>query len=188
MKDRQRQPDLRRRGFVRRAAVLAFGGLAARPALANISSAHAGERALSFYNTHTGEALKAVYWAQGEYVPDSLNEINRILRDHYSGDVTAMAPGLLDLAHALRRALDSDAPVHIISGYRSPQTNAMLAARSGGVARHSMHLEGAALDLRVPGRDLKDVHRAALALHGGGVGYYARSDFVHIDIGRVRRW
>ena len=164
MKDRQRQPDLRRRGFVRRTAVLALGALAARPALANISSAQAGERALSFYNTHTGETLKAVYWAQGQYVPDSLSEINRILRDHYSGDVTAMAPQLLDLAHALRRALGTDAPVHIISGYRSPQTNAMLAARSGGVARHSMHLEGAAIDLRVPGRDLEDVHRAALAL------------------------
>jgi uncharacterized protein YcbK (DUF882 family) len=78
--------------------------------------------------------------------------------------------------------------VHIISGYRSPQTNAMLAARSGGVAKHSMHLEGAAIDLRVAGRDLRDVHRAALALRGSGVGYYARSDFVHIDIGRVRRW
>ncbi|HWI15034.1 MAG TPA: DUF882 domain-containing protein [Burkholderiales bacterium] len=146
------------------------------------------ERSLAFYNTHTGESLKAVYWAEGAYVPQSLGEIDRILRDHYSGDVKSMAPQLLDLAHALRRALDTDAPIHIISGYRSPQTNAMLASRSGGVARHSMHLEGAAIDLRLPGRDLKDVHRAALALHGGGVGYYARSDFVHIDIGRVRQW
>jgi uncharacterized protein YcbK (DUF882 family) len=188
MRDRQRQPDLRRRGFVRRTAVLALGAFAARPVLANLSSAHAGERSLSFYNTHTGESLRAVYWAQGQYVPDSLSEINRILRDHYSGDITAMAPQLLELAHALRRALGTDAPVHIISGYRSPQTNAMLAARSGGVAKHSMHLEGAAIDLRVPGRDLQNVHRAALALRGGGVGYYARSDFVHIDIGRVRRW
>jgi uncharacterized protein YcbK (DUF882 family) len=165
--------------------VLALGALASRQALADT---RAGERALSFYNTHTGDTLKTVYWAQGSYFPDALEEINRILRDHRSGEVKPIAPGLLDLAHRLRRMLDTDGPIHIISGYRSPATNARLASQGGGVAKHSMHLEGAALDLRLPGRDLKDVHRAALALQGGGVGYYARSEFVHIDIGRVRRW
>jgi uncharacterized protein YcbK (DUF882 family) len=185
MKDKQPQPDLRRRHFVRHAGLIALGAMTIRSAFANFAM---GDRSLSFYNTHTGESLKTVYWAQGDYFPEALNEISHILRDHYSGDVKAIAPGLLDLAHRLRRVLDVDAPIHIISGYRSPHTNAMLASRSGGVAKHSMHLDGAALDLRVPGRDLKDVHRAALALQGGGVGYYARSDFVHIDIGRVRRW
>lgn len=186
MKDRQRQPDLRRRGFVHRAALLALGAMTTRQALAKLPQQ--GERALSFYNTHTGESASTVYWAQGEYFPQALEDINRILRDHYSGEVRPISPRLLDLAHRLRRMLDTDAPIHVISGYRSPATNARLAARSGGVAKHSMHLEGAALDLRLPGRDLKLVHRAALELQGGGVGYYARSDFVHIDIGRVRRW
>jgi len=147
-----------------------------------------GERALAFYNTHTGESLKTVYWAQGDYFPEALNDIDFILRDFRSGDVKPIAPRLLDVAHELQRMLDSAAPIHIISGYRSPATNAALAARSGGVARHSLHLEGEALDLRLPGRELKDVHRAALALKRGGVGYYPRSNFVHVDIGRVRTW
>lgn len=172
-----------RRLFLRGAAGLALGALAPRTLLAAT-----GERALSFYNTHTGEQLRAVYWAQGEYVPEALAEIDRILRDHRSGDVKPIAPRLLDLAHALRRSLDTDAPLHVISGYRSPATNARLAGMSGGVATHSLHLHGAAMDVRLPGRELRDLHRAALALQGGGVGYYARSDFVHIDIGRVRRW
>jgi len=143
---------------------------------------------LWLYNTHTGESVKAVYWAQGEYVPDALAEIDFVLRDFRSGDVKPIAPRLLDLAAELRRALGSNEPIHVISGYRSPATNAMLAAHSGGVATHSLHLLGEALDLRLPGRDLRDVRRAALALHAGGVGYYPRSDFVHIDIGRVRTW
>lgn len=147
-----------------------------------------GERALAFYNTHTGESFKAVYWAQGNYFPEALSGIDFILRDFRSGDVKPIAPHLLDLAHEVQRMLQSTAPIHIISGYRSPATNAALAARSGGVAKHSLHLEGEALDLRLPGRELADVHRAALALKRGGVGYYPRSNFVHIDIGRVRTW
>jgi uncharacterized protein YcbK (DUF882 family) len=146
------------------------------------------EKALWLYNTHTGESVKAVYWVQGEYVPEALTEIDFILRDFRSGDVKPIAPRLLDLACELRRTLGTSEPVHVISGYRSPATNAMLAAQSGGVATHSLHLLGEALDLRVPGRALKDVHRVALAMRAGGVGYYPRSDFVHIDIGRVRTW
>ncbi len=181
-------PDMQRRGFMRRAGLVALSGLATRGVLAGVPDAHAAERALSFYNTHTGETLKTVYWANGEYYAEALGEIDFILRDHRSGEVKAIAPQLLDLAHVLRRVLGTDAAIHIISGYRSPATNAMLASRSGGVAKHSMHLDGGAIDLRLPGRDLQDVHRAALALRAGGVGYYAKSDFVHIDIGRVRSW
>ena len=185
MRDKPHAIDPRRRSFVRSAGLLALGAAASRRSFASTA---AGERALSFYNTHTSETLTTVYWAQGSYFPEALNEINRILRDHRSGEVKAISPALLDLAQRLRAMLDTQAPIHIISGYRSPATNARLARASGGVAKHSMHLEGAALDLRLPGCDLKDVHRAALALQRGGVGYYARSDFVHIDVGRVRRW
>ncbi len=163
-------------------------GFASRPAFADVAGSVEAERSLSFYNTHTAETLKTVYWAQGQYFPEALAEIDFILRDFRSGDVKPIAPRLLDLAHELRRTLNSSEPIQVISGYRSPATNAMLAAHGGGVASHSLHLLGEALDLRLPGRDLKEVHRAALALARGGVGYYPRSNFVHIDIGRVRRW
>ena len=102
--------------------------------------------------------------------------------------VKTIAPALLDLLHGLDGAIEARQPFHIISGYRSPATNAMLAARSGGVAKHSMHLDGMATDLRVPDRDLAQIRRAALMLQGGGVGYYPGSDFVHVNVGRVRQW
>lgn len=188
MAGRHRDPDPGRRRFIGRVGLIALGGLAARPAAASVRSRAPGERMLAFYNTHTGESLKTVYWARGDYSPEALTDIDYILRDFRSGDVKPIAPQLLDVAHELQRMLDSTAPIHVISGYRSPATNAALAARSGGVARHSLHLEGEALDLRLPGRELKDVQRAALALRRGGVGYYPRSNFVHIDIGRVRTW
>ena len=143
---------------------------------------------LAFYNTHTGESLAATYSTQGQYVADALSQISYVLRDHRTNETRAIAPALLDLVYDLVRVLDGAGPLHVISGFRSPASNAMLAGRSGGVARHSLHLVGEAIDIRLPGRDLKDVHRAALALKRGGVGYYPRSDFVHVDIGRVRSW
>ena len=146
------------------------------------------EKVLWFYNTHTGESVKAPYWGGGGYFRDALAEIDFVLRDHRSGESRSIAPRLLDLVYDLSQRLGGGAPIHVISGYRSSATNAMLAARSGGVAKHSMHLTGQAIDLRIPGRELKQLHQAALALRGGGVGYYPRSDFVHVDIGRVRNW
>jgi len=149
---------------------------------------YGNEKTLSFYNTHTGETLKTVYWYEGAYRRESLSEINFILRDFRANEVKPIAPQLLDLVYKLSRVLDSHAPIHIISGYRTPATNAILAAHSNGVAKHSLHLLGEAIDLRIPGRRLRDVRRAAVALRGGGVGYYPRSDFIHVDIGRVRYW
>lgn len=145
-------------------------------------------RALAFRNLHTGEELRATYWEGGRYQPDALAEINRVLRDHRTGDVATMEPALLDLLHRLHRAMDAGQPFHVISGYRSPKSNAALAARSTGVARKSFHMAGMAIDVRLPGRPLKSLHKAALALGGGGVGYYPKSDFIHVDIGPVRRW
>jgi uncharacterized protein YcbK (DUF882 family) len=146
------------------------------------------ERTLSFLHTHTGEATRVVYWADGAYVDEGLAQIDRVLRDHYSGEVHEIAPDLLDLLHALSEQLESSGPFHVISGYRSPNTNARLAAHSGGVARRSLHMAGQAIDIRLPGRALPALRDAALALRRGGVGYYAASDFVHVDVGRVRRW
>jgi len=144
---------------------------------------------LAFVNTHTGESLDVVYREGPRYLADALAEIDRVLRDHRSGDVHEIDRALLDQLVQLRARLDvGKRPFHVISGYRSPRTNAMLASRSSGVASKSLHLQGRAIDIRMPSVDLAVVHRAALSMQAGGVGYYARSDFVHLDTGRVRRW
>jgi uncharacterized protein YcbK (DUF882 family) len=145
-------------------------------------------RALSFYNLHTDERLRTVYWEDGEYVTGALDRINYILRDFRRNEIKPIDRKLLDLLVALRKKLDTSADIDIISGYRSPQTNAMLHAHSEGVAIHSMHVYGKAIDIHVPGRELAMVRRAALSLQYGGVGYYPHSDFVHVDTGRVRHW
>jgi uncharacterized protein YcbK (DUF882 family) len=158
------------------------------PALARAAVAAPHERILRFHNTHTGESLKSVFWAEGQFIPDALQDINKLLRDHRSNTIAAIDPALLLLVERVAAQFGSNNVVHIISGYRSPETNRMLAEASGGVAKHSMHLDGKAIDLRIPGRDLKQVHKAALALKGGGVGYYDKSQFVHMDTGRLRHW
>lgn len=172
-----------------RRALLRLGALgAATLAAGRARAALAPERALAFVHTHTGERARIVYWADGDYVREGLTAVDHVLRDHYSGDVHAIDPRLLDLLHALAGRLGAATPYHVISGYRSPATNAALAARSGGVAGHSLHMAGEAIDVRLPGCALPTLRDAALALRGGGVGYYAASDFVHLDVGRVRRW
>jgi uncharacterized protein YcbK (DUF882 family) len=145
-------------------------------------------RSLSFNNLHTGERLHAVYWEHGDYVPGGLEQINYILRDYRRDEVKPIDPKLLDLLVALRMRLHTSAPYEVISGYRSPITNAMLFNTTEGVALHSMHVQGKAIDIHVPGRNLRTVRLAALSLHRGGVGYYPNSNFVHVDTGRVRWW
>ncbi len=145
-------------------------------------------RAVSLHNLHTGEALNTVYWADGRYLPDAVQRIEWLLRDHRTDEVHAVDPRLLDLLVDLQARLHTHAPFEILSGYRSPQTNAMLASLSDGVAQNSLHLDGKAVDIRVPGRGCRYVRAAAMALRGGGVGYYPRADFVHIDTGRIRSW
>lgn len=148
----------------------------------------ATDRAISFRNLHTGEKLSTVYWADGGYVPEALSEIDRILRDFRTGEVRKMDLRLVDLLYAVRRSMRTKEPFEIISGYRSPQTNAKLARGSGGVAKRSLHMRGMAADVRLPGRDLSELRRIGRGLARGGVGYYARSNFVHLDVGRVRYW
>jgi uncharacterized protein YcbK (DUF882 family) len=155
----------------------------ARPA-----SAQNAERRLEFYNIHTGECLRATYWESGRYLPDSLREIDVILRDFRTGEVRMIDPEVLDVLHGVCAAMDYDAPISVISGYRCPATNAMLAARSSGVARNSYHLRGMAIDFRLPGRGLETLRDVAIVIGGGGVGYYPGSDFVHVDTGPVRHW
>ena len=146
------------------------------------------ERSLHLYNTHTGETLKSVYWAEGRYQPKTIAQISRFLRDHRNGSVHAIDPRLLDLMVSVQHKVGGKGAVHIISGYRSPASNAILASYSDGVATHSLHMEGKAVDIRIPGHNLRHVGRAAKSLRAGGVGIYPDSDFVHIDTGRVRTW
>jgi uncharacterized protein YcbK (DUF882 family) len=145
-------------------------------------------RRLEFYNLHTGESLRAVYWEGGRYLKDGLAEIDYLLRDFRADEIHAIDPDLLDLVYRLRGAMECRSPVQVISGYRTAATNAMLARHSKGVAKNSYHIKGMAIDLRLPGRRLRDVRAAALALSGGGVGYYPKPDFVHMDTGPVRTW
>ena len=177
-----------RRTFVKLGAMAAVAGLLPRAGFAAGKKLTVAEKSLSFYNTHTGERLKSVYWVEGDYIADSLREINHILRDPRNNQVHDIDPRLLDLLFALRKEIDANQPFHVISGYRSPDTNAFLRAHSSGVAENSLHLVGQAIDIRSPGRALSNLRKAAMALKGGGVGYYPKSDFVHVDIGRVRYW
>jgi uncharacterized protein YcbK (DUF882 family) len=181
-------PLIDRRRFVRISGI-AVGALAIAPAsaFAMLTAPHRPRR-LRFLNLHTGERLDAVYYEHGRYISQALGEINYILRDFRQDVVKPIHPKLLDLVVAIRRHLDTDGEIEVISGYRTPKTNAMLAARSHGVATHSLHMKAMALDFRVQGRTLEQLHRVAVAMRGGGVGYYPRSDFVHVDIGRVRYW
>jgi len=179
-----------RRLFLRRSAqwgVLgAAGPLAARTAFASSAS---GERSLAFDHTHTREKLSLVYAAGGEYVTQALAKLNHFLRDHYSGDVGVIDPQLFDLLHRVKTELGAREPFQVISGYRCPATNNNLHnTRGGGVATHSLHMDGKAIDIRIPGVPLAELRDAALSLRAGGVGYYPREQFVHVDTGRVRTW
>jgi uncharacterized protein YcbK (DUF882 family) len=145
-------------------------------------------RSLSFYNTHTGERLVVEYFAGGAYVPDALNEVNWFLRDFRTGGVHDIDPGVLDILTKVHDMTGASRPFDVISGYRSPETNEMLRRRSREVASGSLHQVGKAIDVRLPGVDLTRVRNAGLALGLGGVGYYRKSNFVHLDTGRVRRW
>ena len=184
--DELSESALSRRGFLKLGAAALVAASIPGKALANIATSP--ERTLSFYHLHTGEQLSATYWADGSYQQQGLAEIYNLMRDFRTGVVNPIDTQLLDLLHNLALKLDANKPFHVISGYRSPGTNAMLAKHSSGVAKHSLHMEGLAVDIRLPGRNLSSLHRAALSMKAGGVGYYPVSDFVHVDVGRVRRW
>jgi uncharacterized protein YcbK (DUF882 family) len=177
-----------RRRFLTLGSIAALAGIFPCKAFGAPSGLSQPERSLAFYNTHTGEQLRTVYWEQGNYLRDSLGAINHILRDFRTNEIKDIDTGLLDLLFAIHNELETQQPFHIISGYRSADTNAFLRDHSTGVAEHSLHLVGKAIDIRTPGRDLRVLHKTAVALKGGGVGFYPKSDFVHVDVGRVRYW
>ena len=175
-----------RRSFLKGSVALASA--ISLPALAKTAQAAPGERTLRLYNTHTGETVRSVFWAEGQFIPDALQDINKVLRDHRNNQIAPIDPQLLVLLNEVSAKFGDNPLVHVISGYRSPASNAKLRANSTGVAKHSMHMDGKAIDIRLPGKDLAQLRKAAMSMRGGGVGYYPDSQFVHMDTGRVRYW
>lgn len=164
-----------------------MAGVAATPVLAAVPRIK-GIRALAFHNLHTDERLRVSYWQNGKYDRAACTKIDHILRDHYSGDIYPMDLRLFDLLHDVQNKLGYDGNIEIISGYRSPHTNMILARNSDGVAKHSYHTKGMAIDVRMQGVSLPKLHHTVLNMHRGGVGYYPDSEFVHMDVGPIRRW
>ena len=173
-----------RRQFLRSIGTMALGVAAARAA----RSAGDSRRSLSFVHTHTGEQLTAAYFDDGAYCGPVLQQVNQLLRDFRTEAVFPIDPAVLDRLYWLRSATGLDEPFHVISGYRSPATNAALRARSGGVAEHSLHIQGRAIDVRMPGMPTGQLALLAQRQASGGVGYYRVSDFIHVDTGRLRSW
>jgi uncharacterized protein YcbK (DUF882 family) len=146
------------------------------------------ERGLSFRHRHTGETLRTVYYADGRYLPQALEEVSHLFRDFRTDTTRPIDPSLLDFLHGLRLRLETQHPIEIFSAYRSPETNELLRREGVGVARNSLHMQGKAVDIRLPGYESADLFRAAWAMQRGGVGFYGNSTFVHLDVGEVRTW
>jgi uncharacterized protein YcbK (DUF882 family) len=177
-----------RRDFLKLSAGVLAGSLLPLPALAASLRSVDARRTLALFNIHTNEAASVCYYDQGNYRPDALDKINYILRDYRSDDILPIDPLLLDQLYALKARIRPRTPFHVISGYRTPATNTMLRKASTGVARSSLHTRGQAIDIRLPGYNTRRLRDLSLKLKAGGVGYYPKSDFVHLDTGKVRTW
>ncbi len=182
--DSPTRSSLNRRRFLQ--ASLGLSTALALPA--SFAASKPADRILSLHNLHTGERVKATYWAEGQYQASELATLNHILRDHRTDEVVDMDIRLINLLTLLHEQVDGKQDFNIISGYRSPMTNAKLRQQSSGVAKKSFHMQAKAVDIALPGRDLKQLNKAALALQVGGVGYYPKSGFIHVDTGPVRHW
>jgi len=178
---------LRRRQFLIGSALLGAGLLLPESGFCQ-SSRQASVRQVALHNLHTGERLRAEYLVDGELQRGVLQALDHLLRDHRSGEIHAIDPRLFDQLFFLQTEVGCSDHLEIISGYRSPQSNAKLRQKSAGVAKNSLHMSGRAIDFRIPGCDLGNLRTAALSLRAGGVGYYPRENFVHIDTGRIRHW
>lgn len=178
----------------RRGLLGAFAGIAmvaAAPSHAGIFSFLRGAgdiRRVKMYSGRTGEFIDTIYWVDGDYIPEAMKEVNYFMRDWRENEVVKYDPRNLDIIAATQNMLETDEPYLLLSGYRTPHTNAMLRNRSRAVASNSYHMKGMAADLRLKSRSLKQMAHAALACNSGGVGTYGRSNFVHMDCGPIRTW
>ena len=181
------------KGVTRRGLLGAFAATAvvAAPTYGNAFGFLRGAgdiRRVSMHSGRTGERLDTIYWIEGDYIPEALTEINRFMRDWRTDRAIDIDRRAIDILAASHRLLDGNSPYLLLSGYRSPQTNAMLRSRSRSVARNSLHMKGQAADIRLPDRSVAQISKAAIACSAGGVGKYSRSNFVHMDCGPVRIW
>ena len=179
--------------FTRRGILRAFAAttVAAAPTFSSAAGFLRGSgdiRRIRMYSARTGERLDTIYWIEGEYIKEAVNEINSFMRDWRTNDIKTMDLRTVDIMAASHNLLDVSEPYMLLSGYRSPKTNAMLRARSRGVAKNSLHMKGQAADLRLANRSVNQMAKAAMACHAGGVGRYSGSNFVHMDCGPVRSW
>lgn len=184
---------VRKSGFTRRGVLQAFAAtaLTAAPTMSKAFSLNRGAgdiRSLSMYSGRTGESINTIYWIDGKYIDEAMKEISRFMRDWRTNEVKMIDTRTIDIMAASHNLLDTNEPYMMLSGYRTPQTNAMLRNRSSRVARNSLHMKGQAADLRLKSRSVGQIFRAATACNGGGVGRYSRSNFVHMDCGDVRTW
>ncbi len=174
---------------------LAAGTLAASSVINPVSAAafskgstFDGARRISFRNTHTGEIFSGVYRVGDKYLPDAFDRINIVMRDFRSNELFPIDPRVIDIIYSVHELTRQTEPYEVLSGYRCPKTNAGLRSHGEGVAKNSLHMTGQAVDLRLPGFDTKQIRNLAISLKAGGVGYYPKSDFVHMDTGDVRTW
>lgn len=180
--------NVTRRGLLRAFAATA---VAAAPTYSNAFGFLRGAgdvRRIQMYSGRTGEKLNTIYWIDGEYIPEALDEVSHFMRDWRSNQVKTIDARTIDIASAAHRLMDISEPYMLLSGYRSPKTNNMLRSRSRGVAKNSLHMRGQAADLRLASRSVKQMAQAAKACKAGGVGAYYGSNFVHMDCGDVRTW
>ena len=182
------EPKLTRRNFLKLGVLTAVASISPLPSFAAPSNPFTSEKNLSFYNIHNDERLSTVYWRNGQYLPDVLRAINYIMRDHRTNEIKVIQVQLLDLLYDIHRNLNTKQFFHIVSGYRSPATNNYLYKHSTGVNKNSLHVNGMAVDIRIPLCDLAFLGNTAKSLKRGGVGLYPESNFVHVDVGAVRYW
>lgn len=183
-----------RRIFIKNASTLAIALAVPNMAKAAVGFIPLGEaadmnpRTLSFYNIHTRENLQTCYFNKGKYQIAALKQIYHILRDRRTGEIHSIDLRLLNLLNSIKKTTNSNHPFHVISGYRSPATNAMLYRTTKGVDKNSYHMKGRAIDIRLPGFKTRELREVCVDLEKGGVGYYPKSDFVHVDTGPIRTW
>ncbi|RGP37717.1 DUF882 domain-containing protein [Pseudotabrizicola alkalilacus] len=188
-----RMADTSKFGISRRGLLGAFAAslVVAAPTYSNAFGLLRGAgdiRRIRMYSGRTGESIDTIYWIEGKYIPEVMTEVNHFMRDWRSNDVIGIDARTVDIMAAAHRLMDVKEPYMMLSGYRSPRTNAMLRSQSGGVAKNSLHLKGQAADLRLKSRSVGQMAKAAAACASGGVGRYSRSNFVHMDCGPVRSW
>ncbi len=180
-------------GITRRGLLGAFAATAitAAPTFSNAAGFLRGGgdiRRIRMFSGRTGERLDTIYWIEGEYIGEAINEVNKFMRDWRTGQAIKIDTRTIDIMAAAHRLTGASEPYMLLSGYRSPQTNAMLRSQSSGVARNSLHMRGQAADLRLSGRSVSQIAKAAASCRAGGVGRYSGSNFVHMDCGQVRTW